>query len=427
MARTDDIRGRWEVEAMRDCNGRELRGGGWDDLCPLWDDDGQAYIVASNFGHHWWPHLFKMSADGTQLLDGMVVDEPDPRHPENMEIVGGYVVKPFRTAEAAKLYKWDGMYYIYFSEVRNIHGNRVRVPVMRRSRSLYGPYEEEILLHSQGKAVDKEPNQGAIVDTPAGEWYFVTHHGTGDFDGRVVSVLPVRWADGWPLIGKDCDNDGVGEMVWEMPMPASGVVALTMQTSDDFAGTTLSPQWEWNHQPRADKWQLDTKRGCLRLGAFGQLRKGEFFTTGNVVSQRYIHWTNGEAVAQLGLREMADGQRAGLTHFNGGKDYACLEVRTDEGRLTLYYVSGRSGEEPREVRLGQLPRHCRRVYLRTTIDFDGEATFAWSTDGKRFTDSGETFRLKWGSYRGDRIGLYTFNNEREEGSVDIERFDYEPI
>ena len=427
VARTDDIRGRWEVEAMRDCNGRELRGGGWDDLCPLWDDDGQAYIVASNFGHHWWPHLFKMSADGTQLLDGMVVDEPDPRHPENMEIVGGYVVKPFRTAEAAKLYKWDGMYYIYFSEVRNIHGNRVRVPVMRRSRSLYGPYEEEILLHSQGKAVDKEPNQGAIVDTPAGEWYFVTHHGTGDFDGRVVSVLPVRWADGWPLIGEDCDNDGVGEMVWEMPMPASGVEALTMQTSDDFAGTTLSPQWEWNHQPRADKWQLDKKRGCLRLGAFGQLRKGEFFTTGNVVSQRYIRWEKGEAVAQLGLREMADGQRAGLTHFNGGKDYACLEVRKDEGRLTLYYVSGRSGEEPREVRLGQLPRHCRRVYLRTTIDFDGEATFAWSTDGKRFTDSGETFRLKWGSYRGDRIGLYTFNNECEEGSVDIERFDYEPI
>ena len=60
------------------------------------------------------------------------------------------------------------MYYFYFSEVRTIHGNRVRVPVMRRSENLYGPYEEELLMHSQGKEIDKEPNQGAIVDTPSG-------------------------------------------------------------------------------------------------------------------------------------------------------------------------------------------------------------------------------------------------------------------
>lgn len=422
VARTDDIRGKWQVEAMRDCNGKELRGGGWDDLCPLWDDDGQAYIVASNFGQHWFPHLFKMSPDGTQLLDGMLAKQED--RSKNMEIIGGYVIKPFRTAEAAKLYKWDGLYYIYFSEVRTIHGNRVRVPVMRRSHSLYGPYEEQLLLHSQGKQVDKEPNQGAIIDTPAGEWYFVTHHGTGDFDGRVISVLPVRWEEGWPLIGEDTDNDGVGEMVWELPMPASGAIPMTMQTSDDFSGGSLSPQWEWNHQPRTDKWELDKQRGCLRLHAFSQLREGDFFATGNVLSQRYIRWQQGEATAEIRLDGMADGQRAGIAHFNGGKDHACLELRRNGGQDALFFVCHYSDKTGHETELGRLPRGCRRVYLRTTIDFDGQAAFAWSTNGKRFTDSKETFQLKWGSYRGDRIGLYTFNNQQEAGYIDINRFTY---
>lgn len=422
VARTDDIRGKWQVEAMRDSAGQELRGAGWDDLCPLWDDDGQAYIVASNFGRHWFPHLFKMSPDGTQLLDGLLADQED--RSQNMEIIGGYVIKPFRTAEAAKLYKWNGLYYIYFSEVRTLHGNRVRVPVMRRSRSPYGPYEEELLMHSQGKEADKEPNQGAILDTPAGEWYFVTHHGTGDFDGRVISVQPVRWSDGWPLIGEDSDGDGVGEMVWELPLPQGASAPLTMQTSDDFSAPAIAPQWEWNHQPRADKWSLAERPGFLRLHAFGQLREGEFFTTRNMLSQRYIRWGCGEADVRLELSGMADGQRTGLAHFNGGKDYACIELRRDAGQLSLWFVRRYRGEEPYERQIGVLPRRTRVLTLRTTVTFDGEASFSWSPDGRRFRPCEGTYRLTWGNYRGDRIGIYTFNNLREAGYVDIDRFSY---
>lgn len=425
VARTDDIRGKWEVQAMRDSAGEELRGAGWDDLCPLWDDDGQAYIVASNFGRHWFPHLFKMSPDGTQLLDGLLAAQED--RSQNMEIIGGYVIKPFRTAEAAKLYKWNGLYYIYFSEVRTIHGNRVRVPVMRRSRSPYGPYEEELLLHSQGKEADKEPNQGAILDTPEGEWYFVTHHGTGDFDGRVISVLPVHWSAGWPLIGEDVDDDGVGEMVWELPMPKGAAVPLHLQTSDDFSARTVAPQWEWNHQPREGRWSLAERPGFLRLHAFGQLRDGDFFTTRNILSQRYIRWGRGEATTKIDLSGMADGQRAGLAHFNGGKDYACIEVRRDAGKLSLWFVRRYRGEDLYEKCLGDLPGRTRRLELRTTMDFDCTAGFAWSLDGKRFRICDETYRLTWGNYRGDRIGLYTFNNLREAGVADFDSFIYSPV
>ena len=32
--------------------------------------------------------------------------------------------------------------------------------------------------------------------------FFVTHHGTGDFDGRVLSVVPVCWKEGGLILGR---------------------------------------------------------------------------------------------------------------------------------------------------------------------------------------------------------------------------------
>ena len=43
---------------------------------------------------------------------------------------------------------------------------------------------------------------------------------------------------------------------------------VTPQTDDEFDETSLPPQWEWNYQPRADKWSLTERPGWLRLHAF---------------------------------------------------------------------------------------------------------------------------------------------------------------
>lgn len=425
VAKTNDIRGKWKVIAMKDSDGRELRGYGWDDVCPLWDVDGQSYIVGSNFGKYWFPHLFKMSNDGTQLLDGVIDDRCDVA--KNIDIIGGYVVKPYRTAEASKLYKWNNMYYIYFSEVREIHGNKVRVPIMRRSKNIYGPYEERILMHSQGKKVDKEPNQGTIIDTPDGKWYFVTQHGTGDFDGRVMSVIPVKWIDGWPLIGEDIDGDGVGEMVWEVEKPIKKDVKEFIHTSDNFRSVQLAPQWEFNHQFRNDKWLLNAKEGYLRLYAFNQLRKDDFFSTGNILSQRYIRWGKGEAMAKLYISEMTDGQKAGLTHFNGGRDYACLGVYRKNGKYLIYIESKNSDKKVIHIDEDELSKRIKYLYLKTEIDFNGNATFSWSTNNRTFKKLSFIYQLKWGNYRGSRIGIYTFNNIQEFGYIDISNFVYREL
>jgi hypothetical protein len=64
------------------------------------------------------------------------------------------------------------------------------------------------------------------------------------------------------------------------------------------------------------------------------------------------------------------------------------------------------------------------VWLRSAWGFDGVSQFSYSLDGKTFVPMGDTYQLTWGSYRGDRIGLYTANAQTA-GWVDFDSFRYE--
>ena len=64
------------------------------------------------------------------------------------------------------------------------------------------------------------------------------------------------------------------------------------------------------------------------------------------------------------------------------------------------------------------------IWLRSTWSEEGMARFSYSLDGSTFTEIGSSCRLSWGSYRGDRIGLYTLNNTIERGYVDFSDFRY---
>ena len=64
------------------------------------------------------------------------------------------------------------------------------------------------------------------------------------------------------------------------------------------------------------------------------------------------------------------------------------------------------------------------IWLRSTWSEEGMARFSYSFDGSAFTEIGSSCRLSWGSYRGDRIGLYTLNSRIEQGHVDFSGFRY---
>ena len=98
----------------------------------------------------------------------------------------------------------------------------------------------------------------------------------------------MSWIDGWPVIGQ-VGADGIGSMVWSGRKPAERTPTLMPATSDDFDGRVLSSQWEWNYQPRTDKWSLSERPGWLRLRAFPPLHPGDLLKAicvGQVVSSR---------------------------------------------------------------------------------------------------------------------------------------------
>lgn len=117
-----------------------------------------------------------------------------------------------------------------------------------------------------------EPNQGGIIQAQNGNWYFLTHHGTGGWEGRVASLLPVTWIDEWPIIGK-VDSNNIGTMIYKGNVPGSNSQGNQLFTSDYFDEETISLQWQWNYQPRIEMFSLNERPGWLRLKAFKPIKK----------------------------------------------------------------------------------------------------------------------------------------------------------
>lgn len=424
VAVADRPQGPWKVTQMTDMEGKPLNGYGWDDNCPLWDDDGKAYIIASNFGKaEWCPRIYKMSADGKQLLDGRIAD--NSVNAKYLDITGGLITHPFRTSEANKMFKRNGYYYLYFSEVRKSDGTRARIACMLRAKNIYGPYELKELLHSQGAAKDFEPNQGALLDTPDGkDWYFITHHGTGHFSGRFLSLLPMKWVNDWPEISQDLDHDGVGEMVWDEKMPNLKSASIKMQTSDDFSAATLGVQWEWNHQPRADKWSLTQRPGYLRLRAFKPLADKDFFKAGNTIGQRYYRLATSTASVKLEIGGMANGGDAGLCQYDGGKAFSSLGVIMENNEKKIIYQQKETNKDLATTVGLAVAKGVETIYFRVNADFNGKCVFEYSFDDKTYVAFGGTSQLTWAAYRGTRLGIYHYNTLEDAGFVDVDWFKY---
>jgi len=370
-----------------------LKERGWDDCCPFWDDDGQGYFVGTHFADNCKTFIWKLTDDGYGL------------HPETETQINEGAHR-----EANKLFKINGWYYHLFSEVKN----GTRVVMMQRSKNILGPYTERRQLTDSNHA-EHEPNQGGLLENDKGDWYFLTHHGCGDWEGRASSLLPVTWVDGWPIIGKT-DGTGVpGKMVWSGQMPIVTRQRFAPQGSDEYDKAVLSPQWEWNYQPRAEMFSLKERPGWLRLKAFRPLRPNTLVKAGNTISQRSFRSSNNTVVVKVDLQGMADGQRAGLCHF--ATSSSAIGVYQEGNRRTLEFRLNDKGEVGPELKNGNL-------WLKSTWGLDGKNQFFYSTDGVSFTPFGTTYQLAWGNYRGDRIGIYSFNDTNDAGYLDVDFLHY---
>ena len=367
---------------------------GWDDCTVAWDEDGNACFVGTNFADGYKTYLFRMAADGK------AIDKASAK-----------LINQGRHREANKLIKVGEWWYLIFSEHVDGIGRYV---MAKRSRNMIGPYDQEKQL-ALASWDAHEPNQGGIVQGKDDNWYFLTHHGRGDWSGRIVSLLPVTWVEGWPIIG-EVVPENIGTMKWSGAMPARDEIKLCIRRSDDFDDGSLAPQWQWNYQPRDEMFSLTERYGWLRLKAFCPLKTNILLKAGNTLTQRTFRTPSNCVTIKMDISHMEDGQKAGLCHFSSKS--SALGVVQENGHRFLEFRL--NDQETTGMQLNQ-----PYIWLQSRWGLEGKSQFYYSLDGDVFYPFGEVYQLVWGHYRGDRIGIYNFNDLQEVGWVDIDYLHYE--
>lgn len=112
---------------------------------------------------------------------------------------------------------------------------------------------------------------------------------------------------------------------------------------------------------------------------------------------------------------MVDGQKAGLCHISS-KSSALGIVQKNGKRYLEYRYNDHStlGEELLQS----------YIWLQSRWGLGGKSQYYYSLNGDTFQPFGEPYQMVWGNYRGDRIGIYIFNDQKEEGWIDVDYLHY---
>jgi beta-xylosidase len=389
MTQAVDFRGPWSEPVLM------LPGKGFIDPSPLWDTDGQAYLIhawaKSRAGFNNILTLHKMSADGTRVLDDGII------------VVDGNKLPGYTTLEGPKLYKRNGYYYIFAPA----GGVKQGWQSVFRAKNIYGPYEDRIVLE-QGNTAINGPHQGAWVETNSGESWFL-HFQDLEAYGRVVHLQPMRWQGGWPVMGSDENGDGRGQPVTRHRKPEVGAVypAVAPPATDLFETGALGVQWQWNANWEADWYSLTARPGYLRLNIRAT---EELQTSGNLWHAPFLLLQKLPApefqvITKLKFTPDRAGDRAGLLLY--GLDYAWIGARQQRGRSELVLATCSDARGGCRENVQTLARTGRReVSLRLTIRQGALAQFAYSFDGKIFKPAGGIFQAQPGRWVGARVGVF---------------------
>lgn len=409
MVKTQNPRGEWSKPHL------VKAGKGIIDTCPLWDDDGRAYLVhgwaGSRAGFKSILSVVELSPDGERLIG------------EEVLIFDGHDEHP--TVEGPKFYKRNGYYYVFAPA----GGVKPGWQLVLRARSPYGPYECRKVLH-QGSSSIPGPHQGGWVEDVAGDCWFM-HFVDMYAYGRVVHLQPMSWtADDWCTMGVDQNSDGVGEPVERFRKPAGECKILTPAVSDDFTSYRLAPQWQWHANPQTGWYFLNPADGALRL--YCQLHEGthNLWTVPNLLLQK-IAAPEPIYTAHVRFRGSYDGDRAGLVIM--GMDYATLGLECRDGKVFLLQsVNLGADRGGAEVILEEEELSVEELWLRCKVDqqwnTDGSprmvCRFFYSLNGERFEPLGQPFVAKEGRWIGAKVGFYATAEMRKNdgGWIDLLSF-----
>ena len=379
------------------------------DCSLFFDDDDRVYVVYGTGemmelkkdlsdvieGTH--RHIFQREADETGLLEG------------------------------SRMIKHNGKYYLLM--ISHVYApGRHRREVCYRADNIQGPYEKRTILQSEFGGFSYEA-QGTIVDTQDGDWYGIIFQDRAGV-GRVLTVMPCRWIDGWPMLG-----DEEGKVPARVRPLKSGEPAKSIVCADDFSSEKLGLHWQWNHNPVDKAWSLTERPGYLRLKTARVVPN--LYLAPNTLTQRMEGPKCTGSVA-LDLSKMKDGDIAGLAAFNDHS--AVMAIKKVGKKLTLELSDQQVRLTQREKKVEKvevnvlesvdLNKNQQKIWLRIDANFIPRtdiATFSYSLDGKEWTKIGGDFRMGFDWQRffmGTKFGIFNYATKKVGGYVDVDEFAY---
>ncbi len=381
------------------------------DCSLFFDDDGRVYVIYGT------GELMELKPDLSDVIEG-THQQIFQREPDETGLL-----------EGSRMIKHNGKYYLLM--ISHVYApGRHRREVCYRSDDIHGPYEKAVILESDFGGFPYV-GQGTIVDTEDGDWYGIIFQDRGGV-GRVLTLSPCRWIDGWPMIG-----DENGKVPETMRPLKSNQPSTAIVKPDTFDDTTLGLHWQWNHNPVDKAWSLTERPGFLRLRTCRVV--DNLFLAPNTLTQR-MEGPGCSATVTLDFSHLKDGDCAGFSAFNS--DAGVLAIKK-EGKKCFLEMNEQSvaltdrekavtGVEVKTVERIELKG--KSISLRIDADFRaGErggrdlATFYYSSDGEQWTKIGRDYRMTFDWRRlfmGSKFAIFCYATKHLGGYVDVDTFGY---
>ncbi len=204
-----------------------IRARGIEDPCPIWVKD-KCYLVVG----------FAKSRIGFNSMLGLYEVTPDLKNQltDYKIIFDGHNTQP--TIEGPKFYYRNGYFYI----MAPAGSVKTGWQVCLRSKDVYGPYEEKIVLLQNDSKING-PHQGALIDIHKDKWAFMHFQDMGPY-GRVVHLQPVEWINDWPICGEIKDELLAGTPYSSYEYMIDKKSNFNIPVSDYFKGNKLSLIWQ---------------------------------------------------------------------------------------------------------------------------------------------------------------------------------------
>lgn len=410
---------------------KDIENGKWDrfefnegfhDMSLLFDDDGRIYLIYGG-GQIWCVELEKDLSAIKPDTKRRIIDDAG--------LVAGCL------AEGAHAYKIDDYYYIF---IITWPPNGRRTQLCYRSKSLDGEWEMKVILDDDLDFRNCGVAQGGIIDSVDGDWYCLLFQDHGAV-GRAPVLMPMVWEDGWPVVGVD----GKAPKTYEIPY--KGHEKKSIVTSDEFInsqivrsyhnfansleeagendynGSNLLLEWQWNHNPDNRLWSLTEREGYLRL------RTGIFCNSITEARNTLTQRTFGpecSAYIKLDVTNMKNGDLAGFSAFAERYGYVGVKVEGDKKYIIMArYDDNDNVEEEFEIERAEL--NANEVYLRIDCDFvdsTDKAYFYYSLDGENWTKIGDRLQMNYYGlhFMGYRYAIFNYATKEMGGYVDVDFF-----